>query len=62
MGALYDQDYSQPNAAPDAIARLVAAHRKGYGLARDFYMDPAVFARDMERVFRRHCIAWRMKA
>lgn len=38
----------------DGIDALVAAHRPGHGLARQFYMDPAVFERDMERLFRRH--------
>lgn len=43
----------------DQIDRLVAAHRPGYGLARPFYMDAAIFERDMECVFRRHwhCLA-----
>lgn len=43
----------------DAIDRLVASHRPGHGLVRDFYHDPAIFERDMERVFRRHwhCLA-----
>lgn len=43
----------------DAIDRLVAEHRPGHGLARPFYLDPAIFERDMERVFLRHwhCIA-----
>lgn len=43
----------------DAIDNLIAAHRPGYGLARPFYMDPAIFERDMERVIRRHwhCLA-----
>jgi len=43
----------------DQIDRLVAAHRPGHGLARPFYMDAAIFDRDMERVFRRHwhCLA-----
>ena len=38
----------------DPILQMIAAHRPGYGLARPFYMDPAIFARDMERLFRRH--------
>jgi len=38
----------------DAIDRLIRAHAAGYGLARDFYVNPAVFERDMERVLRRH--------
>jgi len=43
----------------DAIDALVAAHKPGHGLARPFYMDPAIFERDMDRVFRRHwhCLA-----
>ena len=34
-------------------------HRPGYGLVRAFYHDPAIYERDMERVFRRHwhCLA-----
>ncbi|MDP1092405.1 hypothetical protein Q6316_29615, partial [Klebsiella pneumoniae] len=36
------------------IDRMIADHRPGHGLARAFYMDPDVYARDMERVFRRH--------
>ena len=43
----------------DAIDALVAAHHPGRGLARAFYHDPAIYERDMERVFRRHwhCLA-----
>ncbi len=43
----------------DAIDQLVAAHEPGRGLVRAFYHDPAIYARDMERVFRRHwhCLA-----
>jgi Rieske 2Fe-2S family protein len=40
--------------ADDPIDRLIDAHVPGFGLARDFYMDPVVFQRDMDRVFRRH--------
>ncbi len=49
----------QRQAGGDAIDALVAAHRPGHGLARPFYTDPAIFERDMERVFRRHwhCLA-----
>ncbi|ATN35575.1 (2Fe-2S)-binding protein [Rhizobium sp. ACO-34A] len=44
---------------PDAIDRLVSAYRPGYALERPFYLDPAIFERDMERVFFRHwhCLA-----
>lgn len=50
------QQTDQPG---DTIDRLIATHRPGHGLARPFYMDPAIFERDMERVFRRHwhCLA-----
>ncbi|RWP08596.1 aromatic ring-hydroxylating dioxygenase subunit alpha [Mesorhizobium sp.] len=43
----------------DAIDRLVASHQPGHGLVRAFYHDPAIFERDIERVFRRHwhCLA-----
>jgi Rieske 2Fe-2S family protein len=43
----------------DEIDRLAAAHRNGHGLARPFYMDPAIFERDMQRLFFRHwhCLA-----
>ena len=43
----------------DAIDALVAAHHPGRGLVRAFYHDPAIYERDMERVFRRHwhCLA-----
>ncbi len=43
-----------PNSRADKIDRLIQAHVPGSGLARDFYMDPSVFERDMERIFRRH--------
>ena len=43
----------------DPIDALVAAHAPGKGLARAFYHDPAIYERDLERVFRRHwhCLA-----
>lgn len=44
----------QASAADDMIGELIAAHRPGHGLARPFYMDRAVFERDMQRLFRRH--------
>lgn len=48
-----------PGQDRDRIDQLVAGHRPGYGLARGFYLDPEIYERDMERVFRRHwhCIA-----
>ncbi len=50
----------QQNAqAGNAIDDLIASHRRGHGLARPFYFDPAIFERDMKRIFRRHwhCLA-----
>ncbi len=49
----------QTSAADDRIGDLIAAHRPGHGLVRAFYMDPTIFERDMERLFRRHwhCLA-----
>ncbi|HEV2503600.1 MAG TPA: aromatic ring-hydroxylating dioxygenase subunit alpha [Mesorhizobium sp.] len=49
----------QTSAADDRIGDLIAARRPGHGLVRAFYMDPAIFERDMERLFRRHwhCLA-----
>jgi Rieske 2Fe-2S family protein len=44
----------QMSPSTDPIERLIEAHSPGFGLARDFYMDPEVFRRDMERIFRRH--------
>lgn len=44
----------QPHTRPDFIDRLIKAHGAGLALERDFYMEPGVFERDMERIFRRH--------
>jgi phenylpropionate dioxygenase-like ring-hydroxylating dioxygenase large terminal subunit len=44
----------KPDSNTDPIDRLIAEHRPGFALARPFYMDRAVFERDMERIFRRH--------
>jgi phenylpropionate dioxygenase-like ring-hydroxylating dioxygenase large terminal subunit len=33
---------------------LIANHRPGHALARNFYTDPAIFERDMERMLLRH--------
>ena len=43
----------------DPVDQAVAAYVPGYGLPRFFYTDSDVYARDMERVFRRHwhCLA-----
>ncbi len=41
--------------APE-IARLVAEHRPGGALERDFYVAPEVFAADLARIFHRHWI------
>ncbi len=38
----------------DAIDRLIKAHTPGLGLSREFYTDPAVYERDMQKLLRRH--------
>ena len=52
MGA--EQVFAEIAPSLDKIDRLIAEHKAGHGLVRAFYMDPDVYARDMERVFRRH--------
>ncbi len=37
----------------DGMAEMLATHRSGWGLERDFYTDPAIFAVEMQRIFRR---------
>ena len=48
-----------PSNRGDRIDGLVADHTPGKGLARAFYHDADIYARDMQRVFRRHwhCLA-----
>ncbi len=43
----------RPRQEPEALAALIAAQRPGYALDGPFYTDPAIFERDMERVFLR---------
>ena len=43
-----------PDQPAGEIAGLLAAQLPGYGLARAFYADPAVYERDMARIFLRH--------
>jgi phenylpropionate dioxygenase-like ring-hydroxylating dioxygenase large terminal subunit len=38
----------------DPVDQAIAAYVPGLGLPRFFYADPAVYARDLDRVFRRH--------
>ena len=38
------------------LARLVAEHRSGGPLARDFYVTPEVFDADLARIFHRHWV------
>jgi Rieske 2Fe-2S family protein len=50
---------SSPNGAggsSDWIANLIKEHRPGWSLAQPFYTDPAIFARDVERIFARQWI------
>jgi phenylpropionate dioxygenase-like ring-hydroxylating dioxygenase large terminal subunit len=37
-----------------ALKKLMDNHRPGHALARDFYTDPAIFERDMQRMLLRH--------
>lgn len=43
----------------DPIDQLIETYRPNHGMAQAFYQDPAIFQRDMERVFHRHwhCLA-----
>ncbi len=38
----------------DSLTALIEHHRPGHALARDFYTDPVIFERDMERMLLRH--------
>ena len=38
----------------DSLSALIGGRRPGHALARDFYTDPAIFERDMERMLLRH--------
>ncbi|MCX7381513.1 MAG: aromatic ring-hydroxylating dioxygenase subunit alpha [Alphaproteobacteria bacterium] len=40
--------------APPDVSALLAAQQKGMALLRGFYADPAVYGRDIERMFLRH--------
>ena len=48
------QNSKVPGSLQEKLEQLLAAHTHGMGLARPFYMDPEIFAHDMERIFRRH--------
>ena len=37
-----------------ALHALIRNHQPGHALARNFYTDPAIFERDMERMLLRH--------
>src|SRR5260370_6859598 len=36
------------------LSKRIRSHLPGHALARDFYTDPAIFERDMERMLLRH--------
>ena len=40
--------------APDGISALVARQRPGFCLEQPFYGDPAIYRRDLDRIFMRH--------
>src|SRR5271166_2594303 len=39
---------------PPALTALIRRHSPGHALEREFYTDPQIFARDMERMVLRH--------
>ena len=41
-------------ASSPAVAALIRRHAPGHALERDFYTDPEIFERDMERMLLRH--------
>jgi phenylpropionate dioxygenase-like ring-hydroxylating dioxygenase large terminal subunit len=45
---------AQRPAAPEYIARAIAAHRPGCALSAEFYCDPRFFEHEMHRVLLRH--------
>ena len=40
--------------APAHLAALIAAQEPGHGLSGEFYSDPLIYARELERIFERH--------
>ncbi len=54
-----DKVTDMPAPTPDRIDRAIAAYVPGYGLEGHFYADPAIYQRELDRIFRRHwhCIA-----
>ena len=40
---------------PTDLAARIRNHRPGHALARDFYTDPSIFERDMERMLASGC-------
>jgi len=40
-------------AAVSLLERLIADHKPGYGLAREFHTDPGIYQLDLERIWRR---------
>lgn len=43
----------------EVVAKLIKSYRPGTGLPQAFYLDPAIYALDLERLWRRHwhCLA-----
>ncbi len=46
--------YSSRPGSPPEVSALIRDHRPGYALAREFYTDPSIFERDMDRMLLRH--------
>jgi Rieske 2Fe-2S family protein len=52
--AMNNEDTVNPPNPPCDIAELIRRHAPGGALRREFYSDPRIFERDMERVLLRH--------
>src|SRR5262245_28942469 len=54
IDAMSDRSRGRAAPAPEALLeRLLAAHRPGFALAREFSTEPAIYQLDLERIWRR---------